>query len=105
MFWAILRARRTLIFFRGMARLPPSKASLVAKLKAARDRKIAQGIKCGGRKTYLERDSELVKAAKELSAQRPRLSLREIAAELEARGHTSNGKRYPAMSVRNMLLG
>jgi DNA invertase Pin-like site-specific DNA recombinase len=24
------------------------KASLVAKLKAARDRKIAQGIKCGG---------------------------------------------------------
>jgi DNA invertase Pin-like site-specific DNA recombinase len=81
------------------------KASLVAKLKAARDRKIAQGIKCGGRKTYLERDSELVKAAKELSAQRPRLSLRQIATELEARGYTNKGKRYPAMSVRNMLLG
>jgi hypothetical protein len=81
------------------------KASLVAKLKAARDRKIAHGIKSGGRKTYLERDPELVKAAKELSAQRPRLSLREIAAELEARGYTNKGKRYPAMSVRNMLLG
>jgi DNA invertase Pin-like site-specific DNA recombinase len=27
------------------------KASLVAKLKAARDRKTAQGIKCGGRKS------------------------------------------------------
>jgi hypothetical protein len=64
-----------------------------------------QGIKCGGRKTYRERDPELVKAAKELSAQRPRLSLREIAAGLEARGHTNGGKRYPAMSVRNMLFG
>jgi DNA invertase Pin-like site-specific DNA recombinase len=69
------------------------KASLVAKLKAARDRKIARGIKCGGRKTYLERDPELVKAAKELSAQRPRLSLRQIAAKLEARGYTNSGKR------------
>jgi DNA invertase Pin-like site-specific DNA recombinase len=52
------------------------KASLVAELKAARDRKIAQGIKCGGRKSYAEREPELVAAAKELSAQRPRLSLR-----------------------------
>jgi hypothetical protein len=67
--------------------------------------KRVQGIKCGGRKTYLEREPELVKAAKELSAQRPRLSLREIAAELKARGHTNSGKRYPAMPVRNMLLG
>jgi DNA invertase Pin-like site-specific DNA recombinase len=31
------------------------KASLVVKLKAARDHKIAQGIKCGGRKSYAER--------------------------------------------------
>ena len=37
--------------------------------------------------------------------QRPRLSLRQIAAELEARGYTNKGKPYPAMSVRNMLLG
>ena len=80
-------------------------ASSIRTGKAARDRKIAQGIKCGGRKTYLERDPELVKAAKELSAQRPRLSLRQIAAELEARGYTNKGMRYPAMSVRNMLLG
>jgi DNA invertase Pin-like site-specific DNA recombinase len=80
------------------------KASLVAKLKAARDRKIAQGIKCGGRKTYKEHDPKLVKVAKGLSAQRPRLSLRQIAAELEARGYTNKGKRYPAMSVRNMLI-
>jgi Resolvase, N terminal domain len=30
------------------------KASLVAKLKAARDRKIAAGFKCGGRKSFAE---------------------------------------------------
>jgi len=61
------------------------KASLVTKLKAARDRKIAQGIKCGGRKTYLERDPELVKAAKELSAQRPLTIIAQIAAERDGK--------------------
>jgi DNA invertase Pin-like site-specific DNA recombinase len=79
------------------------KASLVAKLKAARDRKIAQGIKCGGRKTYQERDPELVRTAKQLSALRPRLSLRKIAVELAARGYTNKGKVYPPMSVRGMI--
>src|SRR5215468_7913115 len=54
------------------------KTSLVAKLKAARDRKKAATGKCEGRKTYAERDPELVKAAKALQAQRPRLSLRKI---------------------------
>ena len=82
------------------------KASLVAKLKAARDRKIAQGIKCGGRKTYAERSPELVAAAKALQAERPRLSLRKIADRLAAQGFTvAPGRPYPAMSVRNMLLG
>ncbi len=80
------------------------KASLVAKMKAARDRKIAAGFKCGGRKTYLERDPELVAAAKALSTERPRLSLREIAAKLAEQGHVGkSGEPYPAMSVRNML--
>jgi DNA invertase Pin-like site-specific DNA recombinase len=80
------------------------KASLVAKLKAARDRKKAQGIKCGGRKSYAEREPELVVAAKELSAQRPRLSLRQISAELEQRGFVAaSGTPYEATSVRNML--
>ena len=40
------------------------KASTVAKLKAARDRKIAAGEKCGGRKSYAERDPELVSLAR-----------------------------------------
>src|SRR5882762_6022559 len=62
------------------------KASLVAKLKAARDRKKAATGKCEGRKTYAERDPELVKAAKALAAQRPRLSLRQIAASLAEQG-------------------
>jgi DNA invertase Pin-like site-specific DNA recombinase len=80
------------------------KASLVAKLKAARDRKIANGEKCGGRKTYAERQPELVAAAKELSAQRPRLSLRQISASLAERGFvTAGGTPYEATSVRNML--
>jgi DNA invertase Pin-like site-specific DNA recombinase len=80
------------------------KASLVAKLKAARDRKIAKGIKCGGRKTYMERDPELVKAAKALSEHRPRLSLRQIATKLAEQGYVGKeGRPYPAMSVRNMI--
>jgi DNA invertase Pin-like site-specific DNA recombinase len=79
------------------------KASLVAKLKAARDRKIAQGIKCGGRKTYAERSPELVAA---LRAERPRLSLRRIAARLAEQGYTAaSGGPYAPMSVRGMLQG
>jgi hypothetical protein len=47
------------------------KTSLVAKLKAARDRKIEATGKCGGRKSYAERDKELVCRAKELRGERP----------------------------------
>jgi hypothetical protein len=32
-----------------------------------------------------------------------RRSLREVAAELEAAGHTSNGKRYTATAVARMV--
>ena len=81
------------------------KASLVAKLKAARDRKIAQGIKCGGRKSYAERSPDLVAAAKALQAERPRLSLRKIADRLAEQGYTLKGRPYAAMSVRGMLQG
>jgi DNA invertase Pin-like site-specific DNA recombinase len=82
------------------------KASLVAKLKAARDRRIPAGIKCGGRKTYDERSPEPVAAAKALRAERPRLSLRKIAARLAGQGYTpASGGPYAAMSVRGMLQG
>ncbi len=83
------------------------KATMIAKLKAARDRKIAAGEKCGGRKSYAERDGgkELVALARELRGTdgRPQ-SLRKIAADLAARGHvTPSGKPYSASAVASMI--
>src|SRR6476646_1494562 len=69
------------------------KTSLVAKLKAARDRKKAATGKCEGRRSYAEAKPETVALAKKLHGQR--LSLRKIAAELAASGHlTAYGKPY-----------
>jgi len=60
------------------------KTSLVAKLKAARDRKKAATGKCGGRKTYAEARPDVVLLAKQMHDQG--MSLRKISAELAARG-------------------
>jgi DNA invertase Pin-like site-specific DNA recombinase len=80
------------------------KANLVAKLKAARERKKADTGKCGGRKSYAEADPALVTRARELSERRPRLSLRDIAAELAASDYTTkSGKPYSASAVASML--
>jgi DNA invertase Pin-like site-specific DNA recombinase len=80
------------------------KASLVAKLKAARDRKIARGIKCGGRKTYAERNPALVEAAKAIKRRGGRLSLRKVAAALAEQSFTTSlGKPYSASAVQSML--
>jgi DNA invertase Pin-like site-specific DNA recombinase len=82
------------------------KASLVAKLKAARDRRIAAGLKCGGRRSHAEKSPELVAAAKALQAERPRLSLRKIASRLAEQGFVGvSGRPYEAMSVLSMLQG
>jgi hypothetical protein len=82
------------------------KAMPVAKLKGARDRKKADTGKCGGRKSYQERDPEMVALAKKL-ARYPvngrKRSLREVAAELEAAGHTVKGKQYGATAVSRMV--
>ena len=82
------------------------KTSLVAKLKAARDRKREATGKCGGRKSYKERSPEMVALARKL-ARYPvdghRRSLRDVAAELEAQGYTSNGRRYAATAVARMI--
>jgi DNA invertase Pin-like site-specific DNA recombinase len=82
------------------------KAMLVAKLKGARDRKKAATGKCGGRKSYAERDPQMVAIAKKL-ARYPlngrKRSLRDVAAELEAQGHTTDGKRYSATAVARMI--
>ena len=78
------------------------KTMLVAKLKAARDRKLAKGQKCGGRKSYAEAKPELVALARSLAAER--LSLREISAELATHGHrTARGVAYSASAVKAML--
>ena len=72
------------------------KATTVAKLKAARDRKIAAGEKCGGRKSYAEARPEMVE-------RRP-VSLRKVSAALAERGYVaSTGRPYEAAAVASML--
>src|SRR5262249_2915846 len=80
------------------------KTSLVAKLKAARDRKRAEIGKCGGRKSYAEGRPETVALAKQLKRKSPRLSLRAISAALRDKGHTAgSGQPYSASAVQSML--
>jgi DNA invertase Pin-like site-specific DNA recombinase len=77
------------------------KASLVAKLKGARDRKSAAlGRRCEGRKPV---PAGVVAEARRLA---PGRSLRQVAAELAALGHLSPaGKPYGAGSIAAMLKG
>lgn len=80
------------------------KSMLVSKLKGARDRKKATGVKVDGRKSHAEKRPEAVRLAKQLY--RSRKSYREIAAELQAQGHlNSNGGTFSASSVKSMLEG
>jgi DNA invertase Pin-like site-specific DNA recombinase len=83
------------------------KASLVARMRVARDRKIAQGIKCGGRRAHAELRPDVVALAKDLRRKPrrgPRPSLRDVSRELAERGHVNAfGRPFSAASVRNML--
>lgn len=88
------------------------KARLVAKLKAARDRKRATGAKVEGRKSYHEIDrlrhqGQMIALAKRLRRRTPkggRRSLRDIAAELERAGYMSeSGRRFAPTAVARML--
>jgi DNA invertase Pin-like site-specific DNA recombinase len=79
------------------------KASLVAKLKAARDRKRAAGTKCGGRKSHIELQPDVVEQARQLR-QKKGASLRAISAALAKRGHLGrSGKPFTARSIGKML--
>jgi DNA invertase Pin-like site-specific DNA recombinase len=83
------------------------KATLAAKLKAARDRRRAQGIKCGGRKGHLELRPDVVALARALRRKTKAgvRSLRQISAELAARGHLNrDGRPFSAASVMKMLV-
>jgi DNA invertase Pin-like site-specific DNA recombinase len=80
------------------------KAMTVAKLKGARDRMRRERGKCEGRKSYAERAPEMVELAKALKGRGGRVSLREVSAELAARGYvTPSGKHYSASAVQSML--
>jgi DNA invertase Pin-like site-specific DNA recombinase len=83
------------------------KAMTVAKLKGARDRMRRINGKCEGRKSYAERDPELVKLARALHRPDPDrrpISLRQVAAALAAEGKvTPNGLPYSASAVASML--
>lgn len=88
------------------------KARLVAKLKAARERKRKGGHKVEGRKSLAETAPDAVAMARQLGGQRPRLSLRQISAALAVAGHVSikgkgsqrlAGNPYSASAIASML--
>jgi DNA invertase Pin-like site-specific DNA recombinase len=88
------------------------KARLVGKLKAARDRKRAAGMKVEGRKSFAEIDARdhggqmiaLVRKLRRKSPKGGRRSLRAISAELAAAGFVSEtGKPFAATAVGRML--
>jgi len=81
------------------------KASLVQKLKKARERKRAETGRCEGRKPVPDK---IVKEAKRLRRKNPRTgkrrSLRGVAAELAEMGYqAASGKPYGAESVKQMI--
>ncbi|WEJ09297.1 recombinase family protein [Sinorhizobium prairiense] len=83
------------------------KSRLVAKLRAARERKRATGAKVEGRKSHAERTPHLVALARRLhrkDRKGNRLSLREIAAELATRGHVSTSGSPLSPSVVRSLI-
>ena len=82
------------------------KARLVAKLKAARDRKRTEGGKAEGRKRWAEINRKLVDEAKRLrgTSRRPAKSLRKIAAALAEMGYVNErGAMFSPSSIASML--
>jgi DNA invertase Pin-like site-specific DNA recombinase len=85
------------------------KTRLITKLRGARERVRETKGKCEGRKSYAERDPELVLAAKRLHRRSPkgrRRSLRDIAKELATMGFKNkNGALYSASCIKSMVEG
>ncbi len=80
------------------------KAMLVSKLRGARERKRATGVRVEGRKPHAEKHPEVVAIARQLRAEK--LSLNKISTELARQGHVSlSGKLFTAQSVKNMIEG
>jgi DNA invertase Pin-like site-specific DNA recombinase len=83
------------------------KAMTVAKLRGARDRLRATGVKVEGRKSHAELNPELVRQAKRLRRRSPKghqRSLREISAALSDIGfRNSSGRPFSASSIKAMI--
>lgn len=88
------------------------KARLVSKLKAARDRKRATGVKVERRRNYREIDAKdhggrMIALARKLRRKKPkgrRRSLRNVSQELAAAGFVSqSGKPYSASAIARMI--
>jgi DNA invertase Pin-like site-specific DNA recombinase len=84
------------------------KKRLVRKLRVARERKRASGVKVEGRRSHAELRPDVVALARRLRRKRPKggqRSLREIAAELAQRGHLNErGQPFSATSIRSMVM-
>jgi DNA invertase Pin-like site-specific DNA recombinase len=84
------------------------KAMTVVKLRGARERKRRENGKCEGRKSHAELNPELVALVRQLRRRRPKggqRSLREISAELAARGFLNErGNAFSAASISSMLV-
>jgi DNA invertase Pin-like site-specific DNA recombinase len=86
------------------------KAMIVAKLRAARERRRKELGKCEGRKSHAEANPDLVREAKRLRRRSPKTgdqrSLREISAELAQLGYVnSRGQTFSASSIKSMVDG
>jgi DNA invertase Pin-like site-specific DNA recombinase len=86
------------------------KTRLVKKLKGARDRKRASGVKVEGRRAHAEISPKAVSMAKRLHRASPktgeRMSLAKISAALAKAGHLNeSGRPYNPKSIRSMIKG
>src|SRR3954466_4427708 len=83
------------------------KKRLVKKLKAARERKRATGVKVEGRKSHAELRPKVVAEAKRLRRKRPKggqRSYRQIARELFQAGYgNSRGRAFSPSSIKTMV--
>ena len=84
------------------------KATLVSKLRAARERKRKETGKCEGRKSYSEIDIDMVNEAKRLRRKNPktgrRRSLRTISKELFLQGYmTSRSTAFSAGQIKRLI--
>jgi DNA invertase Pin-like site-specific DNA recombinase len=83
------------------------KTRLVAKLRAARERRRVATGKCEGRKSWAEINPELVRQAKRLRRRSPKghqRSLRDVAAELGKLGFSNErGSEFSAAAVSSMI--